>query len=141
MAMSESQGASQWIYVTVGAAEPLKFDPAGVVDAFKQQLEKKMGKKGQAVTFGGPESAIKIALHLEPGNRLLRYLFPFIAPAEVYARAEVAGANGQKQVVEVKGVAQIGLFGGSTEGMLKTAAGAAAGRLSKQLLGKMGGRA
>jgi hypothetical protein len=113
-------------------AKPFDFDPNAVLQRFRERLQGRLAKKGRAVEFA-PDGAVSLRIHLDPGNRALRYFIPFASPATVEITGNVRNGT-YNQPVHARGAANFGLFGGSPVGMLQVAADGAATRLAKQLL-------
>lgn len=76
-------------------------------------------------------------VQVEQGNRLLRYLVPFIAPAFVEIEVELVGADGAPLSGHYRQSAHIGVFGGSSAGMLGVCVDRIAVRLADNLRDRM----
>jgi hypothetical protein len=120
-----------------GAAFKVSFDAAEITAEIRTQLEKRLIKKGVAVRWGeqasSPELVIRVVA-MDQGNRLLRYLLPFIAPAFLEVEGEMALAGSGPQQFHYVQRAQVGIFGGSAKGMLKVCAQRVANKITKDVL-------
>jgi len=120
-----------------GATVTLSFGPVEVIQRLRENLEKKLRKKGITLYWtnevDSPEIAIRI-VKIDEGSQLLRYLLPFIAPAvlEVEGRVAIAGSSPRQFHYTQK--AQLGLFGGSARGMLNLCADRVGGKIAKDVL-------
>lgn len=119
------------------AALKLSFDASLVTDELKASIEKRLGKKGIAVEWNdgaaGCELLVRVVA-IDQGNQLLRYIFPFIAPAILEVDGQVRSDGSAPISFHHTQKAQIGLFGGSSKGMLKINAQRVGQKIAKDVL-------
>ncbi len=119
-----------------GAELKTSFDASEITTELRSRLEKALSKKNAAVRWvdeGTTELAIRIVA-IDQGNQFLRYLLPFIAPAILEIEGELALGAGAPRQFHHTGKEQMGVLGGTARGMLKTAAGRMASRITKDIL-------
>ncbi len=123
-----------------GAATTLSFDPSEVVEELKKTLEKKLMKKRVALRWTDESVTSEVlvrVVEIDQGNQFLRYLLPFIAPALLEVEGQVAVTGSSPRPFHYVQKAQVGLFGGSAKGMLKTCAERVAGKIAGEVLGAL----
>lgn len=120
-----------------GAALKVSFDVTEISTEIKTRLEKRLLKKGIAVRWTeqatGSELLVRF-VEVNQGNRLLRYLLPFIAPAFLEVEGKISLAGSSPQQLHYVQRAQIGLFGGSAKVMLKSCAQRIANKIASDVL-------
>ena len=117
------------------------FDIAPLVAVFHQELDKQLSKRGLVIAGvpGDPgEDDFTIEgqfVRIDEGNRAARYFLTFMAGA---ATLEVEGRLFHREYpvmhLHAKGSQSMGVFGGSSERMLKTCAAGAASQIASQVL-------
>jgi hypothetical protein len=120
-----------------GAALKVSFDAATITAAVRKNLQGRLLKKGIDVQWSeqesNPELLIRI-VEMNQGNQFLRYLLPFIAPARLEVEGQVALAGSMPEQIHYVQRAQVGLFGGSGQSMLKTCAERVAKNIASDVL-------
>ncbi len=120
-----------------GAVLNLSCDASYIVNQLQRSLEKKLGKNGVVLSWQDiPEgSEVRIGfVRIDQGNRFLRWLFPFIAPAVVEVEGELTiGGSGPRPFHYVR-KAQVGFLGGSAESMLGVCASRVGNHIAKTIL-------
>jgi hypothetical protein len=120
-----------------GAALKLSFDAADITAQIRTSLEKRLLKKGVAVrwTEQATDSELLIrVVEMHQGNRFLRYMLPFIAPAVLEVEGQITPGGSSPQQFHYVQRAQMGLFGGSAKGMLKVCAQRVANKIAGDVL-------
>jgi hypothetical protein len=115
----------------------MSFDAEEITSEIKTTLEKRLLKKGVAVQWSEQETTSELQIRvveMNQGNRFLRYLLPFIAPAFLEVEGQIALADSSPQQLHYIQRAQIGLFGGSARGMLKVCAQGIAAKIARDAL-------
>jgi len=120
-----------------GAALKLSFDAAEITAELKACLEKRLLDKGVAIRWSeqatNPELLVRV-VEIDQGNQFLRYLLPFIAPAVLEVEGQMTVSGSSPQQLHYVQRAQIGIFGGSARGMLKTCAQRVAKKIASEVL-------
>lgn len=129
-----------------GASVKAKFDTAPVISAFVETFAKKVQKKCDVqVAQQAPGKGVHITVHimrLDEGNRLLRFLFPFLSIGATCFEAEgvATGETGKEKAFRAKKYSvaflagSIFSLGGSGRTLLKRGAKAVAGKAANCLL-------
>ena len=120
-----------------GAALKVSFDATEITSEMKTYLEKRLLKKGVGVRWGEPSSSQELSLRvveMNQGNQFLRYLLPFIAPAVLEVEGKMAVIGSTPQELHYVQRAQMGLFGGSSKGMLKVCAQRVADKVAHEVV-------
>ncbi len=119
-----------------GAELKVSFDASEVTAQMKTRLEKRLGKKGLALEWGEEGGNAELFIRvvwIDQGNRLLRYMFPFLSPAVLEIEGEVALDGSTPQQFHYVQREQIGLFGGSARDMLKLCAQRVAKKIARDV--------
>ena len=120
-----------------GAVLKVSFDAAEITEEMRTSLEKRLLNKGVAVQWTeqatGSELLIRV-VEANQGNRFLRYLLPFIAPAILEVEGQIALSGSSPQQLHYVQRAQVGLFGGSAKSMLKSCAQRVANKIASDVL-------
>jgi hypothetical protein len=120
-----------------GAATKVSFDAAEITAELKTNLEKRLLDKGVAVRWSdqatSPQLLIRV-VEIDQGNRFLRYLLPFIAPAVLEVEGQMAAGGSNPQELHYVQRGQVGLFGGSARGMLRVCAQRVAKKIASDVL-------
>lgn len=108
-----------------GAALKLSFDVGEIVRELGASIEKRLLKNGIAAQWVQEAARAELSVRVvsvDQGNQFLRYLLPFIAPAVLEVEGQVAAGGARPRTFHFVQRAQVGLFGGSSKGMLKVCA-------------------
>jgi len=120
-----------------GAALTLSFDAAQITTEMKTSIERRLLKKGVAVRWSDQETSSELLIRvvaIDQGNQFLRWLLPFIAPAVLDVEGQVALGGSTPQQFHYTQRAQVGLFGGSAQSMLKVCAQRVADKIAGEVL-------
>jgi hypothetical protein len=125
-----------------------KFDVQTVTDSFQGAmvltLAKLVDPRFPSLGSGDPDLVVRSrVLRADPGNRLLRFLFPFVAGSAVFEiEAEIAHKSAPIAHVHALGKRRWALSdGGDSQDMLVDAAKLAGKRAAVQLIAALGARA
>lgn len=119
-----------------GAALKVSFDAAEITAGMRTSLEKRLMRKGVAVRWTeqatGSELLIRV-VEADQANRFLRYMLPFIAPPFLEVEGQIALAGSSPQEFHCVQRAQIRLFGGAANSMLKACAQRIANKIASDV--------
>lgn len=110
-------------------------EPTSLVDILREKLQKRLLKKGYAMNLVPQNADPTLLVHLvrlDEGSRMMRYIMPFVSPAIMEVEGRVATPNARQFKFVQK--AQVGLFGGSTMGMMTVNADRLATKIAKEVV-------
>ena len=115
-----------------------KFETTDITNLFQETLKQRLEKKG--LSMQQSDAGVQIVLrgrvvNIDEGNRWLRYLLTFLGGKTVFeAEGEIiinGVTSGEFHSIKKSG---IGVFGGSSQGLLKVNAKAAAKEITNQVV-------
>ena len=116
------------------AAKNITFASSEITKAIAMRLEKRLLKKDIALSWvdesESPQMLIRV-LEIDKGNQFLRWLLPFIAPANLSVDGYLAIENYEPMQFQHSQKGQVGLLGGSSRGLLKACAQRIADKIVK----------
>ena len=124
-----------------GAALTLSFDAAQITAEMRTSIEKRLLKKGVAVRWNNQEAGSELVIRvvaIDQGNQFLRWFLPFIAPAVLEVEGQVGIGGSTPLQFHYTQRAQMGLLGGSAQGMLKVNAQRVSVKIAGDVLRSMG---
>ena len=115
-----------------------KFETKEITDLFNETLNSQLEKKGLTMQKELGEAPIKVhgeVVNVDEGNRWLRYFLTFLGGKTVFEVEGKVVVNGVPSA-ELHSVKKsgTGLFGGSSQGLLKANAKAAAKDITNQIV-------
>jgi len=125
-------------FSTVNTVVKAKFETSEISDVFDETLSKNLSKKRLAIlkeAGGAPVVVRGQVVSIDEGNQWLRYFLTFLAGKTVFEVEGEVLVNGAK-VADLHAVKKrgIGVFGGSSKGLLITNTKAAAKSVASQIV-------
>lgn len=140
MSASVDKTISAWCSDS-GAALTVSFDAAQITSEMKKNIEKRLLKKGVTLRWNDEEAGSDLVVRvvaMDQGNQFLRWLLPFIAPAVLEVEGQVGLDGSAPKPFHYNQRAQMGLLGGSAQGMLKVNAQRVGHKIADDVLRSMG---